>query len=363
MKKVLIFLLIIAGLVAFGWFYHKKAATEPAAEAADQPAARVEVAPLKMQSIVQTLDVFGVVATAPSGDRVLTAAFDCIVRKVNIAPGARISIGEVLLEIEPSPEAQLQLESARSALVSAAKSLSAAKERFDLKLATSEELRMAEQAELEARQKNNSLETRGLRSDGRISAPVAGVVGKLDAVAGSAISAGTALMTITSGAGLEVRLGIEVSDVSKVLPGQKVTLISTHRNGGTPITSTVRLTGGALDAVSGSVDVRVPLPPDAELLQGEHVSAAIELFSKDALVVPRSAVLPDGDKRVIFTSKDGRAVRHEVTLGITSGNLAEVIGPDLREGDMVVSLGNYELSAGMAIQPPVTKEKAEEAKP
>lgn len=364
MKKVLL-LIFVGGLIAAGWYHFKKSksGTGIAPETPAPPAARVETAPLRTQAIAQTLEAFGVVATAPSGDRVVAAAFDCVVRKVNAAPGARVAAGDVLLEIEPTPESQLLLDSARSTLASAAKSLSAARERFDLKLATGEELRTAEQAELEARQKVTSLETRGVGGDGRISAPVAGVIGKLEASPGSGVAAGATLVTITSDGGLEARLGVEVSDSAKIAPGQTVTLVSAHRSENAPVTSIVRTTGATLDAVSGSVEVRVPVPPGAALLLGEHVSAAIELLKKNALVVPRSAVLPDDDKHILYTSKDGRAVRHEVTLGITAGDLVEVNGTDLHEGDSVVTLGNYELSAGMAIQPSGAKEKTEDAKP
>ena len=364
MKKIL-FLIVVGGLIAAGWFYLKKSKSEAETtpETREQPAARVETTPLKRQSISQTLEVFGVVAAAPSGDHVVAAAFDCLVRKVNAVPGARVAAGDVLLEIEPNPESRLALDSARNALASAVKSLGGAKERFDLKLTTSEELRTAEQAELDARQKVASFETRGLGGDGRIAAPVAGVVGKLEVSAGSGVTAGTTLVTITSDAGLEARLSVEVSDAAKVVPGQAVILVSTHRSESGPISSTVRLTGGSLDPVSGSVEVRVPVPPGAALLLGEHVSASIELLKKEALVVPRRAVLPDDDKQILYTSKAGLALRHEVAVGITAGDLIEVSAPDLHEGDSVVTLGNYELSSGMAIQPAAAKEKAEEAKP
>jgi len=36
----------------------------------------------------------------------------------------------------------------------------------------------------------------------------------------------------------------------------------------------------------------------------------------------------------------------------------EVSGDDLHEGDRVVTLGNYELTNGMAVQPEETKEDA-----
>jgi membrane fusion protein (multidrug efflux system) len=68
--------------------------------------------------------------------------------------------------------------------------------------------------------------------------------------------------------------------------------------------------------------------------------------------VPRSAVLPADNKFVLFTVKNGKAVRHEVKVGLTSGDLVEVIADDLTVGDAVVTLGNYELDDGMAIQAP-----------
>jgi hypothetical protein len=85
---------------------------------------------------------------------------------------------------------------------------------------------------------------------------------------------------------------------------------------------------------------------------GEHVRAVIEVRKKEsALVVPRSAVLPDEDnKQVLFTVKAGKAVRHEVDVGITAGDLVEVTASGLNAGDAVVTLGNYELTDGMSIQ-------------
>jgi len=87
------------------------------------------------------------------------------------------------------------------------------------------------------------------------------------------------------------------------------------------------------------------------------------LKKKDhALVVPRSAVLPDDDKQVLFTVKDGKAVRHEIKTGLVTDELVEVIGDNLHAGDSVVTLGNYELEDGMEIQAAEKEEKADEKK-
>jgi multidrug efflux pump subunit AcrA (membrane-fusion protein) len=120
----------------------------------------------------------------------------------------------------------------------------------------------------------------------------------------------------------------------------------------------VSSTGALVDATTGTAEVRVALSETAAVLIGEHVQALIQLSEKEVLAAPRSAVLPDDDKFVLYTVKDGKAVKHEVTMGISSGDLVEVEAADLNDGDIVVTLGNYELADGMAIQP---KEKEADA--
>lgn len=349
MKKVLLFLLC-AGLLAAGWFFFKKSPGSADAQDEAKPVARVTLAVLTQKPLAETLEVFGVVAAAPSGDRVVSATFDSIVRKINVAPGTRVAAGEVLMEVGPNPETQLQVDAARSSLALAIKTLASVQERYDLKLATNPELFAARQAEQDARQKVASFERRGLGGDGRIVAPVAGVVNKLEVSAGASVAAGTALATVTAGEGLEAVLSVELADVKRVVAGQAVALFSAHRTEAKPVNSTVRIAGASLDATTGAVEVRASIPDGAPLLLGEHVRATIELDQKNTLAVPRSALLPEGEKFVLYTVKDGHAVRHEVTPGISSGGLVEVAGENLREGDSVVVLGNYELEDGMAIQ-------------
>ena len=138
-------------------------------------------------------------------------------------------------------------------------------------------------------------------------------------------------------------------------------LASANRENADKVLSNIRAVGGALDPASGAAEVFVPIPGGAPLMLGEHVRAAIVQEKKDnARVVPRSAVLPDDEKQIMFTVKDGKAVKHEVKLGITADELVEVIGEGLKEGDIVVTLGNYELEDGMAIQPPEKADKEDD---
>src|ERR1700712_1901981 len=212
MKKTLIILFILAVSVG-GWFWYKSHKPSAAAEEAEAPAASVETVVLKKQTISETLNVFGVIAAASVGEQTVTATYDTLIRKVLAPAGTRVSAGDVLLEVEPSPDAKLLLESARTMVELAGKSLAAAQQRYDLKLANSQDLLTAKQAEQDARQKLASYEARGLGGEAKIAAPFAGVVSKLELAPGALAAAGTVLVSIASSDHLEARLGAEVSDI------------------------------------------------------------------------------------------------------------------------------------------------------
>ena len=240
MKKSLYVLLILLGLGgAWYWFAHREAAADESSEA--RPAARVEVAPLARQTIARTLDAFGVVGSGPSSDVAISAPFDCVVRVVHGSVGSRVAAGDVLLEIEPNPESSLAVASARTALTLADQTLAATQERYDLKLTTSQDLFSAKQAAADARLKVASFETRGLGGDGKIAAPAAGVISKLDLPAGALVPTGTVLVTVASADRLEARLGVEIAQLAQVKPGQPVTLVSANRPDVPPVAATVRI--------------------------------------------------------------------------------------------------------------------------
>jgi len=352
MKKPIKIVLPLVLMVA-GWYCYKHFAAS-GSEGEAVPAAKVETTPLQRQAIAETLNVFGVIGSAPSAEATTSAPYDCVIRKINVGVGAPVAAGDVLMEIDPSPDAKLQFDSARSLQAMADKALAATQERYDLKLATNQDLLTAQQASDDARFKLASFTARGLGGgDGKVTASAAGVVSKLDLQAGSFAAAGTLLVAVAAGDHLEARLGVEVADIGRVSPGQAVVLVSANRPDAAPVQSVVRVAGGAIDAATGAAEVRAPLPAGAPLYVGEHVSATIEVKKEtSAFVVPRSAVLPAGDRFALFTVKNGKAVRHEVKVGITSGDLVEVIADDLAVGDAVVTLGNYELDDGMAIQAP-----------
>jgi len=66
-------------------------------------------------------------------------------------------------------------------------------------------------------------------------------------------------------------------------------------------------------------------------------------------VIPRAALLDDGDESAVYTVRDGKAVRVPVELGYIDGNLIEVRS-GLEDGAPVVTAGKIALREGSAVQ-------------
>ncbi len=347
MKRFLLFL--AAAAVAAGlWLLLGRRPDVTADEA--KPVAQVQVVPLRSRPIVESLPAFGIVEPAPSGSRTVALAYDAVVTRVAVSQGATVAKGDVIMELEPTPDAKLAMASARSAGRLAEQALASAKQRFELRLATNQDLLAAEQASQDAAARLASLEGRGQSGDGRLVAPEAGVVTRLDVQPGTVVAAGNALVAIAGRGRLEAHLAVEPADAARVQAGQGILITAADRPASPGAGGTVREVGASVDPVSGAVDVRATLPAGEPWFAGEHLQGAIHVGAKTALVAPRPAILPEGDHQVLYTVKEGRAVKHVVRVGIVDGQDVEVIGRDLAAGDSAVIVGNYELEDGMAAE-------------
>ena len=78
--------------------------------------------------------------------------------------------------------------------------------------------------------------------------------------------------------------------------------------------------------------------------------------TSNARFIPRAAALPNESRSYdVFTVANNKAVKHTVKIGVQNPNEVQVIATDLHEGDSVVTVGNYELEDGMAVEVAKTK--------
>ena len=157
----------------------------------------------------------------------------------------------------------------------------------------------------------------------------------------------------TSGANIRyVLLGVDPEDAVKLKPGMTVRITAAF-DAGLSAEAHLQQVGRQVDEATGLVDLSAPLTGKeaARFIPGTGVNAAIVLKLTHGLAVPRSAVLHDAQGDYLFVVQAGVAHRVDIQAGTDDGTWVAV-EKGLKAGDRVVSLGNYELSDGMAVREP-----------
>jgi RND family efflux transporter MFP subunit len=324
------------------------AASEP--ESVEGPVATVQVTPIKQSTIAEEVTVYGIIVPAAGAVQTITVPFESRIRRILVTEGQQVSRGDALLAIEPSPETRLQTQQARNDYQSAQKQLQYMQQRFDLKLATNDQLLQAQQGLKQAQAKLESLRLRGSEGSQTIHANAASLVSKVAVQEGAIVSAGSAMIEVVVQNRLQARLGIEPADTNRVKTGQEVSLARINAPGTQTVVGRMGKLSRAADPTSHLIDGFVDLPSSSGFLLNEYVAGKISVASARGMVVPRSAVLPEADHHVLFTVKADRAQQHIVQVRLANEKEVEVNGNDLVAGEPVVTLGNYELKDGMAVK-------------
>ena len=315
------------------------------------PVPQVQVAKVERKTITEKVIVYGSVIAQPGKTHSVSIAFETRVRHILVAPGQFVQENDPLIEIELSPGAQVQFQQAKNASEAARKELKQTQERFNLKLATNQDLSAAEKTARDAEAQLTALQRAGADGDNRVRSDMSGVIAKVDAQDGQIVPPGGPLVEIVAENEIEVKLGVEAEDLSAAEEGAPITIVPVNNPNAAKVQAKIRLVTRRIDPATRLVDVYVALPEGTKLLLDGYVRGEIQRTAKDTLVVPRSAVLPNESREFeVFTVANNRAVKHTVKIGTENPKEMEVIADDLHPGDPVVTVGNYELEDGMAVE-------------
>ena len=159
----------------------------------------------------------------------------------------------------------------------------------------------------------------------RIVAPFAGVVTGRMADPGVLASPGVPLLQIDSAGPLQLQTTVAESAIAFLREGMKLSVSIDGARGADP-QGTVSQIVPAADPSSHSFLVKIDLPPSKELRAGMYASADIPTGTKQAILVPRSAIVVRGSLpcAYVMDSKDIAQLRY-VTLGATHGDAVETL--------------------------------------
>jgi len=351
MKKRIIIGAIVLVLIVAGVVWMQQRFGIGKEEKATGPIAHVQVAKLERKTITEKVIVYGSVVAQPGKTHSVSIAFETRVRHILVAPGQFVRENDPLVEIELSPGAQVQFQQAKNAAEAARKELKQTQERFNLKLATNQDLSAAEKTARDAEAQLGALQRAGAGGDNRIHSDISGVIAKVDAQDGQIVPPGGPLVEIVAENEIEVKLGVEPEDLSAAQQGAPIAIFPVNDPTAAQVEGSIRLVTRRIDPTTRLVDVYVALPEGTKLLLDQYVRGEIQRTEKEALVVPRSAVLPNESREFkVFTVANNRAITHTVKIGAENPREMQVIADDLHPGDSVVTVGNYELEDGMAVE-------------
>ena len=172
----------------------------------------------------------------------------------------------------------------------------------------------------------------------------AGVVETLTATPSDLVAAGASLGKVGAIGAVQMRLGVEASDVSRVKAGQSVILHSTDG---------AELGFGKVASVQPRVDPQTRLAgviveARGSSVIGQAVKGDIVLRTVHGPTVPKKAVVYDQDQPAVFVVDGGVAHKRPVTLGPAQGDQLAVTD-GLVVGNRIVVEGAAALDDGMAV--------------
>ena len=285
----------------------------------------------------------GVVAEDEARVHAVNAKFSGYIERLFVdRTGQSVRRGEPLLSVY-SPdlvaterEYLLALENARR--LSGSSAPEAAADARALLEATRQRLRLWDipDAEIERIEKSGRV-----AKDLVLPSPVSGVVLKKEALDGMAITAGMELYTIADLSTVWLLADVYESELALAAAGSAAEVRVAFLPGAV-FKARVDFVYPTLMEDTRTVKVRLVLPnPGGRLKPGMYASVSISGKPREALAVPRSALIHTGDRQIAFVEQAaGVYVPREVQTGGQASDFVEVLS-GLAEGDSVVTSANF----------------------
>lgn len=317
-------------------------------EAVDEPRTSVAVESVrrgKMMAVIQATSTIDaerkVTVHAESTGRVESLA---------IEEGDAVREGALIARIRADSQAA-GLDRARTNLDKARRDLDTVERLYRQSVTSREELDSARVAYETA-----ALDVRDRKRDVRntkVVSPIAGIVTERVVEQDTYVSAGTPLFTVTDFDTLVARIYVPEKQLDEIAVGQLAMIVGKAARGRVGTGRVTRI-APTVDAATGTIKVTVALDPwpdpNRGFLPGMYTEVSLTTQAHDdALLVPRRALIRDGDVASVFVVGGEKAERRILKLGLMDNTSAEVLD-GLEDGEEVIVAGQAGLRDGALIQ-------------
>lgn len=314
------------------------------AMANERPATNVVLLDVQPGIIRDRINLPGIIE--PWTDLELLAKISGEVIQVRVVEGDRVVQGEIIARIDPA-DYQIALDAARASYRLAFANLKRLEKLFEKNLIPKAELENIETQVQTARAEMKNAELRLSRCD--ITAPMSGVIRRLDAKKGLLLSVADPIARILNIDRVKAIIGIPESDVATVRNIDTVKLTVQALND--------RIVDGRKQVLTASPDNAARLynlelaidNPDGMLLPGMFVRAEIvKKVAAASISIPLYTVITRNGEQYVYVEGDGVAKRRPVKLGILEDWRVQ-IKEGLVPGDRVIVEGHRNVEDGQRV--------------
>ena len=180
--------------------------------------------------------------------------------------------------------------------------------------------------------------------------PFRGIVQSVPVDQGKGVKVGDMLVEVADLSVVWVWAEFYENELSMLQVGQKIA-VTAKSYPGQNFEGTLSLINPFLDEMKRTAKVRIDIPnPEFKLRPGMYVNAELAMDMGEALTVPVSAIMPTGDRNIVFVDKgEGKLEPRIVRLGSKYGDIYEVQS-GLQEGERVIASANFLIDAESKVQ-------------
>jgi RND family efflux transporter MFP subunit len=190
---------------------------------------------------------------------------------------------------------------------------------------------------------------RTMMSYTRLAAPFAGVITARMADPGTMAAPGVPLLKVDQAGPLQLDASVDESAIAAIHKGMKVQ-VAIGSGSSANLTGIVAEIVPAADPSSHSFLVKIDLPSSAQMRAGMYGTAMFANGTKQAILIPRSAVVARGSLSCAYVlDSQGIAQLRYLTLGATQGDLVEVLS-GVSTGEKLVDAPSDRDIAGKRIE-------------
>lgn len=349
MKRFLLLLVLVA--IGGGGYYaytmHQKQGAQPA-QASTAPAPRsgvpVEVGKVELMTVNEEVEALGTLAA----DKSVVIAPEIAGRVIALGfkEGDRVKKGQDLVKLDTAIlDAELKQLQA---------DLGLARDTFERNRSLSQRGVGTQVAFDEATAKLASAEARVQLSQAKLAqstirAPFDGVVGLRSVSVGDFVAVGKTLVTLTNIDPIKVDFRVPETFLSRVKVGQSIG-VKVDALAGREFEGKIFAIDPVVDINGRAIRLRASVPnADLALKPGLFARIVIQVDQRDnALVVPETAVMPDGVGKMVYIVENGKAKRVQVEIGKRLPGKVEIV-KGVTPAMQIVTAGQMRLRDGATV--------------